>query len=215
MAWPIDFSKQVFHGKTIYRILFNDQVKKHCALLSGRVIDLAGGSKSSYYPYLPAGLEITKTNYFAGEGIDQVVNLDQVLPFADDSFDAALLFNAIYIMAEPAKTLAEIKRILKPGGKLYLASPFIANEMPEPHDYCRFTAEGLEQLLAQAGFSEVKVERFGERFSSAAYLLHLLFGFNLARFLAYSAALFLDKMIPTKLAKNYPTPLGYFCVVKK
>lgn len=215
MAWPIDFSKQVFRGKTIYRILFNDLVKKHSALLSGQVVDLAGGSQSSYYPYLPPGLEVTKTNYFAGEGIDQVVDLDKLLPFADSSFDAALLFNAIYIMAEPIKTLVEIKRILKPGGVLLVASPFIANEMPEPHDYARFTAEGLERLFAQAGFREVKIKRFGERFSSAAYLLHLLFGLNVIRFLAYGLALFLDKLIPIKLKNNYPTPLGYFCMVKK
>lgn len=41
------------------------------------------------------------------------------LTFADASFDAAIISNALHIMPEPAQALAEIRRVLKPGGLLF------------------------------------------------------------------------------------------------
>lgn len=215
MAKIIDLFRQILQGKTIYRILFNQQVKSKCANLPGKTIDLAGGGKGSYYRYLPSQVDITKTNYLSGVDIDQVVDLNLTLPFTDQSFDGVLLFNALYIMKNPTFTLSEINRILKPGGVLYLSSPFIANEMPEPHDYYRFTAEGLTLLFNQAGFTDFYIDRFGERFSSVVYILHNFWLFNLVRLIIYPLALLGDKLIPKKLTSKYPLPLGYFCVVKK
>ena len=41
------------------------------------------------------------------------------LSFADASFDAAVISNALHIMPAPAKALAEIRRVLKPDGLLF------------------------------------------------------------------------------------------------
>lgn len=41
------------------------------------------------------------------------------LPYEDESFDAVMIANALHIMPEPEKALAEIKRVLKPGGMLF------------------------------------------------------------------------------------------------
>jgi len=46
-----NFIKQVFQGKSIYRILFNWQVQEHCQNLTGKCLDLAGGKNPSYYHY--------------------------------------------------------------------------------------------------------------------------------------------------------------------
>lgn len=40
------------------------------------------------------------------------------LPFANGSFDAAIISNALHIMLDPVKALAEISRVLKPDGLL-------------------------------------------------------------------------------------------------
>lgn len=210
-----DFIKQVLQGKTIYRILFNKKVQAYCGTIEGRALDLAGGGKSSYYPYLSKRLSITRTNFYAGEGIDQVVDLEKPLPFTDESFDHIFLFNAIYIIKDPRMLLAEIKRVLKKGGTLYLSSPFVANEMPEPHDYVRFTHEGLSILFKEVGLQDFSIERFGERFTSMAYIAHLFFIISPIRLVGYSVANALDKVVPKKLKKNYPMPLGYFCIIKK
>lgn len=41
------------------------------------------------------------------------------LPYAAESFDAVVIANALYIMPEPDKAMAEIYRVLKPGGLLF------------------------------------------------------------------------------------------------
>jgi SAM-dependent methyltransferase len=202
------FIKQIYKGKTIYRILFNEKVKKHCAFVRGNVLDLAGGNKPSYLDVLPLDIKLISTDY-------PDVDFNKPLPFSDNYFDAVFLFNAVYIAEDVTKLLGEVRRVLKSGGRLYIASPFIANEMPEPHDYRRFTGEGLLKECASAGFHIILIDSFGERFSSAVYLLNPFFIFNTIRFFVYYSALFLDKLIPKKISSIHATPLGYFCIVEK
>jgi SAM-dependent methyltransferase len=214
MKKTFDFIRQVMQKKTIYRLIFNWRVDEFCHDLAGKkVLDLAGGGEASYYDYLPKDINVTRTNRIDGCKIDLIADLNKKLPFDNGAYDAVLLFNALYIVEDPIATLIEVRRVLKPGGTLYLASPFTANEMPEPHDYGRFTYEGLEKMFRASGFRNVKIIRFGERFTSAAYILHLFFVFSVIRLFVYSLAMLCDKLIPRKLKTNYPLPLGYFCVV--
>ena len=245
--WKIwDFIKQIFRGKTISRILFNWQVKEHCKGLQGVCVDLAGGKHPSYEEYWdlkcerPARLNdsslggFIKTAYDPKDEPDVVVDLNKPIPFEDNFADNIFLFNAIYILEEPKESLREVFRILKPGGKLFLSSPFVNNEMPEPHDYWRFTAEGLEKILKEAGFrknlealplndsrggdskSNIEIIRLGERFTSRAYLLHGFFTLNIVRLISYTLALLFDKiLIPPKIKKLHPCPVGYFVIAIK
>ncbi len=49
------------------------------------------------------------------------------LPYEDSSFDAVFIANALHIMPNPEKALAEIKRVLKDGGVMF-APTFIHGE---------------------------------------------------------------------------------------
>ena len=49
------------------------------------------------------------------------------LPYADDSFDAVLISNALHIIPEPEKALSEIGRVLRPGGIL-IAPNFVEHK---------------------------------------------------------------------------------------
>ena len=215
MSNIIVFIRQIFSGKSIYRILFNKEVSIHCAGLKGSGLDLAGSREASYYRFLPANIEVVKGNITTKGGVDKQIDFNVSLPFGNESFDFVLFFNAIYIAEDPVLILKEISRVLKPGGKLFLASPFISNEMPEPHDYQRFTSEGLNKLFSPLFFSSWIIYNFGERFSSSSYLLHPVFYFNIVRLTVYSLALIGDRLIPKGWRRNYPTPLGYFVVAKK
>jgi SAM-dependent methyltransferase len=61
---------------------------------------------------------------------------------ADCVLCVALLLHCKY----PHKVIAEIHRILKPGGMVYLSVPFIFPTCEDPHDYHRFTVNGLDIL---------------------------------------------------------------------
>ena len=92
MAKILDFVKQIFQGKTIYRVLFNWQVKKNCCFLPGKALDLAGSGDASYYSYLPINLKITKANYKNGKNLDLIIDFNKDLSFEDNSFDNILFF---------------------------------------------------------------------------------------------------------------------------
>lgn len=215
MVKSLDFIKQVLKGKSVYRILFNWQVRENCAGLTGEVLDLAAGAGASYQRYLPEGLKVTKTDFYAGGQVDKIIDFNQPLPLGSEKFGNVFLFNALYIVQKRANLLNEVRRILAPGGKFFLVSPLVANETPEPHDFCRLTFEGLEEELLAAGFEKIRIVRIGERFSAAAHLLHPLWGFNFVRLFVFALALLLDRFIPKKLKRRYPCPIGYFCVVRK
>lgn len=211
-----DFTKEVFTGKSIGRILFNWHIQKYCQNLSGLSIDLAAGSNPSYYRYWNLSQEqVIKVDYQRKEGIDMVVDLNQPLPFKDNYADNIFLFSAIYIIEQPEDLLKEIYRILKPGGSFFLTSPLVANEAPEPNDYLRFTSEGIKKLLSQAGFSQIELYKIGERATAAAALLHSFWLFNFIRFFVFGLALFLDRLIPVKIKKKHPCPMSYFIITKK
>lgn len=203
------FIKQALAGKTIGRAFFNEAVRKNCAGLSGRVLDLAGGTAPSYIPLLPKGIDLVRTDVKASLGVTKV-DIDAPLPFSENSFNAVLFFNALYLADNPAVLAREIHRVLRPGGVWHIVSPFIANEMPEPHDYVRFTAEGLERLCAGAGFSQIKIYRMGERASAATQLLHPFFLFSIIRAFVFPLALLMDAYIPQSVRTSHPTPIGYF-----
>lgn len=50
-------------------------------------------------------------------------DLNAALPYADGSFDVVTCVNVLYAVATPEKTLAELKRVLAPGGTLIVSSP--------------------------------------------------------------------------------------------
>jgi SAM-dependent methyltransferase len=73
------------------------------------------------------------------------------LPLKTASCRLIISQEAIEHMANPGKALTEIVRVLRPGGQLYLQLPFIIGYHSGPHDYWRFTHEGISSLVGQSG----------------------------------------------------------------
>jgi SAM-dependent methyltransferase len=55
------------------------------------------------------------------------------MPFRDESFAAVVAGDVVEHVADQAATLAESRRVLMPGGRLFLASPNRFSLAPEPH----------------------------------------------------------------------------------
>lgn len=209
------FITEVFEGKTIGRILFHRKVRKYCSGIFGQVLDVASGGNPSYAKYLPKHTTVVRGDVIRTTDQREALDFNRPFPYGDEMFDAVLFFNALYIAEDPEKTLSEMRRVLKKGGRLFVASPFINNEMPEPHDYRRFTHEGLQNLFRNMGFRHVTIERYGERFTACVLLLHPVYVFNFVRLIVFSFALLFDSLIPKRVKENHPAPIGYFCVVEK
>ncbi|MFH1170781.1 MAG: class I SAM-dependent methyltransferase [Candidatus Vogelbacteria bacterium] len=212
----IGFLRDVIRGKTIYRILFQRALYRNKEYITGRVLDLGSGGSPSYYKCLDmVGREFIKTDYTPRPGVDRVVDFTQPLPFPDASFNTVCIFHALYIAPDPQIVLKEIRRVLVKDGVIVISMPFIANEMPEPHDYHRYTLEGLNLLFSEANFTPIVQERIGERFTAATYILTPFYLFWPIKLIAYAKAILLDKFIPTKIREKHPFPIGYFYVARK
>lgn len=215
MYKPLDLLVQLHKDKSIARIMLNWHIEEYCKNLIGIVVDLAAGN-ASYYKYINMTvIKLIRADYDKSINPDVVADLNKDLPFGDFEIDNLLFFNGLYIVESPDHVLSECFRVLKNGGYLYLGSPFIFNESREPHDYYRFTSEKLEQLLSGAGFKDAKIIPMGERFSAASFLVGKFLFLPILRFFLYSSAIFLDKILPDKIKKKHPCPIGYFCIAKK
>ncbi len=92
--------------------------------------------------------------------IDAVADLGSI-PFRSGSFEAALNLVTLEHVREPALVLAEILRVLSPGGRLLLILPHEWEEHQTPHDYFRYTRYGAEYLLRRVGFEDIRIEPVG------------------------------------------------------
>ncbi len=205
------FIQKILKRKTLFRFLTEESLLKEFSFLKGNVLDLASGA-SSYVDLLPAGIVLTKTDLYPKDSETQKVDCNEALPFGDNSYDGVIFINALYTLEDREFFMKEVHRVLKPGGAFISISPFIANEMPEPHDYCRLTYEGISALMSKNTWTLVRITRIGERFSSSANLLHPAMFFTLVRVFIYGLALMLDSLIPKKVTDRHPTPLGYTIV---
>lgn len=124
------------------------------------------------------------TTFFGSPRSVDVFGTALQLPFEDARFDTVVSFEVLEHVPDSRRMLAELRRVLKPGGVLILTTPFLWGEHCQPHDYFRFTVYGLRQLLADAGFEIREQQRansfwtfFGERF---CYYLWPVFGRRLS-----------------------------------
>jgi ubiquinone/menaquinone biosynthesis C-methylase UbiE len=92
------------------------------------------------------------------------------IPYEDARFDRVLSVQTIYFWPDPAAGLREIRRVLRPEGRLLLATA-TKEEMDKRswtrHGFRKFAEEELAELLGTAGFADVTVERDGSRVFSA------------------------------------------------
>lgn len=69
------------------------------------------------------------------------------LPVADASVDCIVCNAVLEHVPQPDLAIAEMTRVLKPGGGLWIEVPFLQLYHAHPYDYLRWTVEGAKQLL--------------------------------------------------------------------
>ena len=94
------------------------------------------------------------------------------LPYADETFDAVMIANALHIMPEPDKAMAEICRVLKPGAIL-CAPTFVHGEGAGYHlrirlmtllgfkTYSKWNAGEFTAYIQRCGFETCGKKVFG------------------------------------------------------
>ncbi len=130
--------------------------------VGGTVIDIGCGMRQYEYLFSHAkryvGLDRPRTSEQARA---DVVADGMVLPFAQASVDCVLLTEVIEHVPDHQMLLAEIARVIRPGGTLIMSAPFIGGLHEEPRDYYRFTPYIVKILLDRYGFTVEEISSRG------------------------------------------------------
>jgi len=142
--------------------------------LSGRLLDVGCGTKpyrSLFQVSEYTGLDIdSETNRRRGSA--DVLYDGTRFPFDDGRFDAVLCNQVLEHVFNPEQFVAEIRRVLAPGGRLLLSVPFVWDEHEQPWDYARYSSFGLRSLLERQGFTVLRHEKLLADASVLAQLLN-------------------------------------------
>jgi SAM-dependent methyltransferase len=135
-----------------YIIYFEEKVAKEFA--SGATDLHAGAGKCVYkryfshcdYKAIDLTIEEDRWNY---QALDYVASLHD-MPIKDNTYDAILCTQVLDHLEWPRESVAEMYRVLEPGGKLFLTVPLAHPEHQVPYDFFRHTSFGLRSICAGA-----------------------------------------------------------------
>jgi SAM-dependent methyltransferase len=131
--------------------------------MRGDILDFGCGSK-------PYELLFKNANSYVGVDIEasghdhENSKIDyfydgRALPFQDEFFDAVVCFEVLEHVFNIEEVLAEIYRVLKPGGQLLISIPFAWEEHEIPYDFARYTSYGIAHLVGKNGFEISEVTK--------------------------------------------------------
>ena len=114
-----------------------------------RVLDVGCGDKP-YLPYFASAAE------YVGVDIDEASQPDLIgpverLPVDDASFDLVLCIQVLEHVDDPTRAARELNRVVRPDGRVLVATHGVYPYHPGPADHWRWTHTGLAKLLADSG----------------------------------------------------------------
>lgn len=154
-----DFARQYYESASADHWWFQGRRQLVREVLSSREVatgvflDLGAGAES----LLPDSLTVIKLDVVRPDSVAGwfVQGSAELLPFQRDTADGVGLFDVLEHLSEPERCLAEVGRVVRPGGSVLVTVP--AHQwLWSPHDDLvghkrRYTRETLETQLVAAG----------------------------------------------------------------
>ena len=111
-----------------------------------RILDVGCGVK----PYYPLFARVA-ASYVGVDVVEnpnaEVLGAVEDLPIDDASFDLVLCVQVLEHCDDPAQAVRELRRVTAPGGRVLASTHGVQVYHPSPHDYWRWTHEGLARLF--------------------------------------------------------------------
>lgn len=161
---PKEFNPDITHPLFLIRSELFRNISKFAPQLKGRMMDFGCGLKPyeelfSVDEYIGVDYQAEGETYHQ-EKVDVFYN-GKTLPFPDNHFDSIFsseVFEHIFNLPE---IMQELKRVLKPGGKILITCPFSFGEHEVPSDYARYTSFAVKHMFSSNGFNIVAFEKTG------------------------------------------------------
>jgi SAM-dependent methyltransferase len=135
------------------------------------------GCGGSPYRSLFPNATYHRADYISLEGLDFQISEDASLPAVQDcTYDMLLSTQVLEHVRKPEKYLSEAIRVLKPGGALVLSTHGVFYDHACPYDFRRWTADGLDLILREEGFSSIKIFKLTTNTRAIFFLAENSFG---------------------------------------
>jgi SAM-dependent methyltransferase len=95
------------------------------------------------------------------EQVTYVADLQDMPSVPGDRYDGVVCHQVLEHLPRPAVAMAEIFRVLRPGGLAVVSVPHLSRQHELPYDFQRYTPAGLSHLAREAGFEVVEQSHYG------------------------------------------------------
>jgi SAM-dependent methyltransferase len=144
--------------------LLAERVREQVGPAPGVVLDV--GAAEQYYRRLLEPIGPVVSLDIALYGATDVVGDCQRLPIRSDALAAVFAVEVLEHLPRPWVFFREAARVLRPGGVLAGVAPQYCPTHGFPHDYFRFTREGVESMARDAGLETVALWSIGGSWST-------------------------------------------------
>lgn len=133
--------------------------RRWIATLKSRQLDVldVGGRLQPYRPLLGDRIRRYIAVDLQKTALVNIVAKGEQIPLADDQFDLVICTQMLEYAPDPAVVLAELHRVLKPGGRLFLSVPSVSPRDADA-DTWRFLPAALQRLLSRFSAYEILPE---------------------------------------------------------
>lgn len=97
-----------------------------------------------------------------------VCNLEAI-PVIAEWYDYIIFTQVIEHLPDPVSVLEQLRRILKPGGKILITGPLFYEEHEQPYDFYRYTQYGFRHLIEKTGMSIERIEWLEGYYGTVGY----------------------------------------------
>ena len=113
------------------------------------MLDVGCGDRP-YEPLFAGAAEVVGFDRPGNAFADIHGDIDSI-PVADDTFDVVLCLQVLEHVPDPAAAVRELRRVVRPGGRVLASTHGVYPFHPNPEDYWRWTHTGLERLFLENG----------------------------------------------------------------
>jgi 2-polyprenyl-3-methyl-5-hydroxy-6-metoxy-1,4-benzoquinol methylase len=187
----------------------------------GRILDIGCGRGMLARSLVESGFKVLATDFSgdATHGIDPRIELRisasiAEAGFEDASFDAVVIWHVFEHLSDPSTALQEIHRVLKPGGRLFIAVPNFESlqarifgrhwfHLDPPRHLYQFTARGLADMLEVNDFAVRSTHHFSLRQNPFGWIQSTLNALPGARRNSLYCAMYNSRQSDASLAREY------------